>query len=106
MGCAERLAVLALGAGLCAAVHGQPALSGAFPGAPAAVQPALPAPLPAGRWTVVQVQQAFERADANADGQLTRAEAQYLAILPRSFEELDANKDGVLTRGEYEAGAR
>jgi hypothetical protein len=63
-----------------------------------------PAPVPAGNWTAAQVQEAFRLADANADGQLTRAEAQQLAILPLSFEELDANKDGVLSRTEYESG--
>ena len=33
---------------------------------------------------------------------LSRAEAQRLAIMPRSFEDLDQNKDGVLGRAEYE----
>jgi hypothetical protein len=63
-----------------------------------------PVPLPAGRWTVAQVQQAFVLADSNSDGQLSRAEAQQLAILPRSFEDLDTNKDGALSREEYETG--
>jgi hypothetical protein len=74
---------------------------------PAGVQPALPAPvtqpLPANRWTPAQIREAFQLADTNADGQLTRAEAQRLAIMPRSFEDADANKDGVLTLGEYQA---
>jgi hypothetical protein len=74
---------------------------------PAGVQPALPAPvtqpLPANRWTPAQIREAFQLADANADGQLTRGEAQRLAIMPRSFEDTDANKDGVLTLGEYQA---
>jgi len=77
------------------------------PALPAGVQPALPAPvtqpLPPSRWTVAQIREAFQLADANGDGQLTRAEAQRLAILPRSFEETDLNKDGVLTLGEYQA---
>jgi Ca2+-binding EF-hand superfamily protein len=77
------------------------------PALPAGVQPALPAPvrapLPANRWTPAQVREAFQLADANGDGQLTRAEAQHLAILPRSFEDADANKDGVLTFEEYAA---
>jgi hypothetical protein len=94
------------------------ALSGAFtwlcvqaqnaaPPLPARVQPALPAPvtqpLPANRWTVAQIREAFQRADANGDGQLTRAEAQHLPILPRTFEDADLNKDGVLTLDEYQA---
>jgi hypothetical protein len=64
--------------------------------------PAAP-PLPANRWTAAQVLEAFELADANGDGQLTRAEAQRLPIMPRSFEETDTNKDGVLVLSEYQA---
>lgn len=58
------------------------------------------APPPA-RWTLAQLQESFLQADSNGDQQLTRAEAQHLAILPRPFEEMDLNKDGVLTRAEY-----
>jgi Ca2+-binding EF-hand superfamily protein len=53
---------------------------------------------------VEQIRQAFDAADRDSDGQLSRAEAQRLAILPRSFEDLDQNKDGVLSRSEYQAG--
>ena len=42
-------------------------------------------------------------ADTDSNGELSRAEAQRLAVLPRSFEEMDLNKDGVLVRAEYEA---
>jgi hypothetical protein len=42
-------------------------------------------------------------ADANGDGQLTRAEAQRLSVMPHSFEDMDQNKDGAVTRAEYEA---
>ena len=79
----------------------------AAPALPAGVQPALPAPvtqpLPANRWTAAQIREAFQLADGNGDGQLTRAEAQRLPILPRSFEDTDLNKDGVLTLDEYQA---
>ena len=71
------------------------------PPAPQAV-PANP-PLPAARWTVAQIREAFDMADTDSNGELSRAEAQRLAVLPRSFEEMDLNKDGVLTRAEYEA---
>ena len=78
------------------------------PPAPVAVQPGAPAgtaqPVPAARWTAEQIRQAFDLADSNSDGQLSRAEAQRLSILPHSFEDLDQNKDGVLGRSEYEAG--
>lgn len=77
--------------------------------APAAVQPAAPAasaaqPAPPARWSAAQVRQAFELADTDSNGRLTRAEAQRLTIMPRSFEDADQNKDGVLGLEEYQAG--
>jgi hypothetical protein len=101
------VAALAVSLGLAVA---QGAAAQQAPNAPAltsGVQPALPAPvttpLPANRWTQQQIREAFQLADANGDGQLTRAEAQRLPILPRSFEDTDLNKDGVLTLDEYMA---
>jgi hypothetical protein len=77
------------------------------PATPPGVQPALPAPvtqpLPPNRWTPEQIRDAFQLADVDANGQLTRAEAQRLAVMPRSFEDTDVNKDGVLTLDEYQA---
>lgn len=76
--------------------------------APVAVQPA-PAtdattrPQPPARWTPAQIRQSFELADSDSNGELTRAEAQRLTILPRSFEDADSNKDGVIAPGEYQA---
>jgi hypothetical protein len=70
------------------------------PPAPQAV-PANP-PLPAARWTVAQIHEAFDMADTDSNGVLSRAEAQRLAVLPRSFEDMDQNKDGVLIRAEFE----
>jgi hypothetical protein len=67
--------------------------------------PAAPAPPPA-KWTEAQVRQAFEFADLDANGQLTRAEAQRLPVMPRPFEDLDSNKGGVLTVDELLAGFR
>jgi hypothetical protein len=89
------------------------AQSAAPPTVPAAPAPAIPAaaipapvtqPVPPHRWTAAQVREAFQLADGNSDGQLTRGEAQRLPIMPRSFEETDANKDGVINLGEYQAG--
>jgi hypothetical protein len=78
-----------------------PSVMGA--GAPA---PRPPAAAAGGAYTPVQVAQSFLGADANRDGELSRAEAQRLAIAPLSFEEMDRNHDGVLTRFEYEDALR
>jgi hypothetical protein len=76
------------------------------PAVPAAVPapvPYRPAPIPASRWTPDQIHQAFDGADADSNGALTRAEAQQLAIMPHSFEDMDENKDGVVSRSEFES---
>lgn len=78
----------------------------------AASPPALPLvpaapgtqPAPPNRWTPAQIQQAFDMADADSDGGLTRAEAQRVAVMPHSFEDMDQNKDGLLSRQEFQAG--
>jgi hypothetical protein len=59
-----------------------------------------------GPYTALQVAQSFIGADGNRDGELTRAEAQRLTIMPFTFEEMDSNHDGILTRSEYEEALR
>jgi hypothetical protein len=103
---------IALGLGiaagvLVAALWGSASAQQAAP----AAQPVLPVvpaatatqPLPPRRWTAQQIQQAFELADADGNGELSRAEVQRIAVVPRSFEDMDQNKDGVVGRAEYEA---
>jgi hypothetical protein len=60
----------------------------------------------AGAYTPTAIAQSFLTADANQDGELTRAEAQRLSIAPYAFEEMDRNHDGVITRFEYEDAVR
>ena len=48
----------------------------------------------------------FIEADTNRDGDVTRAEARRLAIMPMSFEEMDRNFDGVISRFEYDDATR
>jgi hypothetical protein len=72
-------------------------------GAPSGPQYARSGP---GPYTALQVAQSFLAADSNLDGELTRAEAQRLTIMPYSFEEMDRNRDGILSRFEYEDGVR
>jgi hypothetical protein len=113
MSCHLRLAIglatALFGAGMAAAqtTPTEPPAPGAVPAAPVAAAAAGPAtggqPLPSARWTAAQIRQSFNAADANGDGQLTRAEAQRLSVMPHSFEDMDQNKDGAVTRAEYEA---
>jgi hypothetical protein len=71
-----------------------------------AAAPQGPVSGPAGNYTALQVAQSFLGADANHDGDLTRAEFQHLTIKPYSFEEIDADHDGIVTRSEYENAVR
>lgn len=89
-----------------AAIIDAPAGSTGVMGGPGV--PATPQSVPSGPsgHSNVQIAASFRQADANLDGQLTRAEAQRLTIMPASFEEMDRNKDGVLSRSEYEDGLR
>jgi hypothetical protein len=61
---------------------------------------------PAGNYTALQIAQSFLGADANHDGELTRAEFQHLTIKPYTFEEMDADHDGIVSRSEYENAVR
>lgn len=70
---------------------------------PPGLAPPVAQPVPAARWTVAQIRAAFDLADANSDGQLTRGEAARLSLLPLSFEDADRNKDGVLDATEYQS---
>lgn len=93
--------LLAAGLGVPRAQQAQaPAAQPTLPVVPA---PTAAQPLPPHRWTAQQIREAFELADSDSNGELTRAEIQRVAILPRSFEDMDQNKDGVVTRAEYEA---
>ena len=47
---------------------------------------------------------AFKKADANADGKLSKAEAAALPAVAARFDELDADKDQFLTMAEFMAG--
>ena len=95
---------LAGGSVLAAAASAQtPGTQATTPPAAQAVAPApVTQPLPPSRWTPAQIREAFQLADLNSDGQLSRAEAQRLPMLPRSFEDTDTNKDGALVLAEYE----
>jgi hypothetical protein len=90
-------------AALPAAVAQQPAAPVTPPALPVVPAPSSAQPLPPPHWAPDQIRQAFALADSDSNGELSRAEAQRLTIVPRGFEDMDQNKDGVLTRIEFEA---
>jgi Ca2+-binding EF-hand superfamily protein len=49
------------------------------------------------------VEAAFNRADANGDGKLSREEAGHLPAIALKFDDLDTNKDGFLSMEEFSA---
>ena len=91
------------GADTSAVIQPGVAAMGAAGGAPGPAQNVPSGPNP---YSAQQLAQAFRAADANLNGELTRAEAQRLSIMPASFEEMDRNKDGLLSRSEFEDGVR
>ena len=46
---------------------------------------------------------AFNRADTNGDGKLSREEAGHLPAIALRFDDLDTNKDGFLSMEEFSA---
>ncbi|GHC82100.1 hypothetical protein GCM10007320_25000 [Pseudorhodoferax aquiterrae] len=47
---------------------------------------------------------AFDRADADADGRLSRQEAQRLPAVAERFDEIDSDRDRFLSRDEFHQG--
>jgi len=60
----------------------------------------------AGGFSATDVARSFFFADADKDGDLTRAEAARLSIQSLSFEEMDRNFDGIISRFEYNDSVR
>lgn len=60
----------------------------------------------AGGYSATDVARFFFYADANHDGDLTRAEYNRLPVKPLGFEQMDRNFDGVISRFEFEDAFR
>jgi Ca2+-binding EF-hand superfamily protein len=69
---------------------------------PALAQTPAPAPDASARERLA-VEAAFNRADANGDGKLSRDEASQLPAIALKFDDLDKNKDGFLSMEEFSA---
>ncbi|HQS30326.1 EF-hand domain-containing protein [Polaromonas sp.] len=52
-----------------------------------------------------QLEAAFNRADRNRDGKLSRAEAEHFPLLVERFDLIDGNHDAFLSRDEFERAA-
>ena len=75
-------------------------LAGASVAAIAQSQPAASEPSARAR---LAVEAAFNRADNNNDGKLSRDEAGHLPAVALKFDDLDTNKDGFLSMEEFSA---
>lgn len=63
-----------------------------------------PATAPTAKETISAAQAAFQRADVNKDGKLSREEAARLPAIAAKFTELDTDKDGSLSLTEFVQG--
>ena len=56
--------------------------------------------IPANRVSTTDVDAAFDRADTNKDGKLSREEAENLPSVAQRFEQIDTNRDTFISREE------
>ena len=61
--------------------------------------------IPATQATSQDVQAAFQRADSNRDGQLSRQETERFPALVQRFEQVDSNGDHFLSADEFKQAA-
>ena len=62
--------------------------------------PAATGSVPANKATSTDVNAAFDRADANKDGKLSRTEAENLPAVAQRFEQIDTDRDTFVSREE------
>lgn len=57
--------------------------------------------IPSNKTTNREVDEAFNRADANADGRLSREEARHFPAIEPRFDQIDSNHDNFISRDEF-----
>jgi Ca2+-binding EF-hand superfamily protein len=101
------MAALALGAGSAAHAQGATPSTGATNNSAASQMAPLAAAgaIPANKATRMDLDAAFNRADVNRDGQLSRTEAEHFPAVAQRFEQIDSNHDGFISREEFNQAA-
>ena len=99
------LAAFAMGAASASHAQSTPK-AGSANSAPSQMTPVAAAgAIPANKVTSQDLDAAFNRADANHDGQLSRAEAEHFPAVAQRFDQIDGNRDGFISREEFNKAA-
>ena len=61
--------------------------------------------IPHNRTTAKDLEAAFNRADVNRDGKLSRQEAEHFPALAQRFDQIDTNHDNFISRDEFNQAA-
>jgi hypothetical protein len=101
------LAAIAMGAA--SATHAQGAAPAAGATSNSATSPMAPlaaaGAIPANKVTRMDLDAAFNRADVDRDGKLSRAEAEHFPAVAQRFEQIDSNHDSFISRDEFNKAA-
>ena len=68
--------------------------------APSTDMPAAAGGIPASKATTIDLNAAFDRADSDKDGKLSRTEAENLPAAAQRFEQIDTDRDTLVSREE------
>ena len=106
LGSVVLMAALAMGAAAAARAQNSPP-SPASPSSPTAqMSPSATATaIPPNRVTRNDLEAAFNRADTNRDGKLSRQEAEHFPAVAQRFELIDTDHDTFISRSEFSSAA-